>query len=103
MFRLPEAVADAEAAEQARNNRTMIPYRFQILPVAAVLLCIAALPAAAQRYAARQDGDVITLADSTAKMNVAVVASLGKAWQIQVKGQNLVRSLSLLVSFLVFS
>jgi aldose 1-epimerase len=57
-------------------------------------------PAAAQRYSAKQDGDVITLTDTTARMNVAVVASMGKAWQIQVNGKNLVRTSPSLESFL---
>jgi len=81
----------------------MIRYRFQTLSVSAALLCIAAAPAIAQRYTARQDGDVVTLTDATAKMNVAVVASLGKAWQIQVKGQNLVRTSPSLESFMANS
>jgi aldose 1-epimerase len=56
-------------------------------------------PAAAQRYTAKQEGDVVTLADSAAKMNVAVVTSMGKAWQIQVNGQNLVRTSPTLEAF----
>jgi aldose 1-epimerase len=56
--------------------------------------------AAAQRYTAKQDGDVITLTDITAKMNVAVVVSMGKAWQIQVNGKNLVRTSPSLESFI---
>jgi hypothetical protein len=65
---------------------------FQTLAMAMAMVCVVAAPAAAQRYTATQDGDVITLEDTTAKMHVAVVASMGKAWQIQVKGQNLVRT-----------
>jgi aldose 1-epimerase len=59
---------------------------------AAALVCIVAAPATAQRYTAKQDGDVVTLADTTTKMNVEVVTSMGNAWKIQVKGQNLVRT-----------
>jgi aldose 1-epimerase len=59
---------------------------------AAALACIAAAPASAQRYTAKQDGDVVALADTVAGMNVEVVTSQGKAWKIQVKGQNLVRT-----------
>jgi aldose 1-epimerase len=49
-------------------------------------------PASAQRYTAKQDGNLVALADTTARMNVEVVTSLGKAWKIQVNGQNLVRT-----------
>jgi len=70
-----------------------------MLALATALVCIVAEPAAAQRYTARQDGDVVALADNTAKMNVAVVTSMGKAWQIQVNGQNLVRTSPSLEAF----
>jgi len=64
---------------------------FQTLVLAAALASITAAPAA-QRYTARQDGDVVALADTIAKMDVEVVTSMGKAWKIQVNGQNLVRT-----------
>ena len=70
------------------------------LPLAAALACIAASPAAAQRYTAKQQGDLVILADSTAKMNVEVVPSLGKPWKIQVNGQNLVRTSATLDAFM---
>jgi len=72
---------------------------FQALALAMALVCVAAVPAAAQRYTAKQDGDVIALADTTAKMSVAVVLEYGKAWQIQVNGQNLVRTSASLEAF----
>ena len=59
-----------------------------------------AAPAAAQRYTAKQDGDVIELADTTARMNVSVVSSLSHAWRIQVKGHNLVRTPATLEEFM---
>jgi aldose 1-epimerase len=67
--------------------------------MAVALTCAAAAQATAQRYTAKQDGDVVVLADTAAKMNVAVVTSMGKAWQIQVKGQNLVRTAASLEAF----
>jgi aldose 1-epimerase len=70
----------------------MTRHGFPALALAAALVCIVAAPAAAQRYTAKQDGDVVALADTTARMNVEVVTSLGKAWKIQVNGQNLVRT-----------
>ena len=72
---------------------------FPTQALSAALACIVCAPALAQRYTARQDGDVIALADTTAKMNVEVVTSLGKAWKIQVNGQNLVRTSASLEAF----
>jgi aldose 1-epimerase len=63
------------------------------------LLCLAAAPAAAQRYTAKQDGSEVVLADTAARMTVAVVTSMGKAWKIQVNGQNLVRTSASLDAF----
>jgi len=57
----------------------------------AALVLVCAAPAAAQRYTAKQNGDVIELADASAQMNVSVVWSMSNAWRIQVKGQDLVR------------
>jgi aldose 1-epimerase len=56
-------------------------------------------PAAAQRYTAKQDGDVVELADTTAQMNVSVVWSMSNAWRIQVKGKDLVRTSATLSDF----
>ncbi len=69
----------------------MTRYGFLALALTA-LVDIVAVPASAQRYTAKLDGEVVALADTTAKMNVAVVTSMGKAWKIQVNGQNLVRT-----------
>src|SRR5580658_6821731 len=63
------------------------------------MVCIIAAPAAAQRYTAKRTGDVVALADATSGMNVEVVTSLGKAWKIQVDGQNLVRTSPSLEAF----
>jgi aldose 1-epimerase len=59
-----------------------------------------ASPAAAQRYTAKQNGEVIELADTTGQMSVSVVWSLSNAWRIQVKGQNLVRTSASLEDFI---
>lgn len=58
-----------------------------------------AAPAAAQRYTAKQDGDVVELSDATAQMNVSVVWSMSNAWRIQVKGKDLVRTSAALADF----
>ncbi|HEY4087824.1 MAG TPA: aldose 1-epimerase [Bryobacteraceae bacterium] len=73
-------------------------YGFQTLALATALIGIAA-PASAQRYTAKQEGGVVNLADNTAKMTVGVVTNMGKAWQIQVNGQNLVRTSASLEAF----
>jgi aldose 1-epimerase len=83
-------------------TRYGFPDGFRALALAA-LVCNIAAPAFAQRYTAKQDGDVVALADTTAKMNVEVVTSMGKAWKIQVNGQNLVRTSPSLESFLANS
>ena len=70
------------------------------LVLAATLALACAAPAAAQRYTAKQNGDVIELADTTAQMNVSVVSSMSDAWRIQVKGQNLVRTSATLEDFM---
>ncbi len=67
--------------------------------LAVTVASILATPAAAQRYTARQDGDVVELADTTAQMNVSVVWSMSNAWRIQVKGKDLVRPSATLADF----
>lgn len=64
-----------------------------------LLLVTAVAPAVAQRYTAKQDGDVVTLMDATGQMKVAVYTPMGKAWEVQVKGQNLVRTAASLDAF----
>lgn len=67
--------------------------RFGYRAVAMALWVVwAVVPAVAQRYTAKQDGDEVTLMDNTAQMKVSVYTPIGRAWQIQVKGQNLVRT-----------
>lgn len=65
-----------------------------------ISIAFAIAPAAAQRYTAKQDGDVVTLNDAIAKMNVAVYTPMGKAWQVQVDGHNLVRTAPSLDAFI---
>ena len=73
--------------------------RLQRALLAAALVCVFAVPAAAQRYTAKQNGEVIELADTTAQMNVSVVWSMSNAWRIQVKGKDLVRTAATLADF----
>jgi aldose 1-epimerase len=69
------------------------------LALAAAFVLVCAAPAAAQRYTAKQNGEVIELADATTGMNVTVVPRMGNAWKIQVKGHNLVRTSETLEDF----
>jgi aldose 1-epimerase len=64
------------------------------------ILMAAAAPAAAQRYTAKQDGDVVEIADANAQMNVSVIWSMSNAWRIQVKGKDLVRTAATLADFM---
>ena len=73
--------------------------RLMRLGLALMLLVAAAAPAAAQRYTAKQDGDLIELADAAAQMNVSVVWNMCNAWRIQVKGKDLVRTAAALADF----
>jgi aldose 1-epimerase len=70
------------------------------LALAVTIIAALATPAAAQRYTARQNGDVVELADTTAQMNVSVVWSMSNAWRIQVKGKDLVRTSATLEEFM---
>jgi aldose 1-epimerase len=67
--------------------------------LAAAIVAASAAPAAAQRYSAQQNGDVVELADSGAQMNVSVVWSMSNAWKVQVKGKDLVRASATLADF----
>jgi aldose 1-epimerase len=78
------------------NRRLMKPMRFALV---VVFVALSAAPAAAQRYTARQDGDVVDLADAQAQMHVSVVWSMSNAWRIQVKGKDLVRTSLALADF----
>jgi aldose 1-epimerase len=64
-----------------------------------VLVCLCASSAAAQRYQAKPNGELIELTDATAQMYVAVVPAMGNAWKIQVKGKDLVRTSPTLEAF----
>ena len=69
------------------------------LVLAGMFALAVAVPASAQRYTAKQNGELIELADTTAQMNVSVVWSMSNAWRIQVKGKDLVRTSATLAEF----
>jgi aldose 1-epimerase len=72
---------------------------FRLALIATFTLALAT-PAAAQRYTAKQNGDIIEIADTTAQMVVPVVWSMSDAWRIQVKGKDLVRTTPTLAEFI---
>ena len=67
--------------------------------LAVTIVTAGAAPAAAERYSARQNGDVVDLVDADAQMNVSVVWNMCNAWRIQVKGKDLVRTSATLAEF----
>jgi len=69
------------------------------LVLAVIISAAWATPAAAQRYTATQNGDVVELVDTNAQMNVSVVWSMSNAWRVQVKGKDLVRTSATLADF----
>jgi aldose 1-epimerase len=69
------------------------------LALAVTIVVAWAAPAAAQRYSATQNGDVVDLVDTNAQMNVSVVWSMSNAWRVQVKGKDLVRTSATLADF----
>lgn len=66
--------------------------RLQRLTLATMLALAVAAPAAAQQYSAKQTGNLVELRDAKADMYVPVVTTVGRAWKIQVKGKDLVRT-----------
>ena len=57
-----------------------------------IMMVASALPAAAQRYTARQDGDVVKLEDTTRKTSVSIAPSIGNiAFDMSINGQKVLR------------
>jgi aldose 1-epimerase len=58
----------------------------------ALLFCLTTLPATAQRYAARREGDVIELTDTATDTRVSIAPSIGNiAFRMTVKGHDILR------------
>ena len=58
----------------------------------AFLVCLATLPATAQRYAARREGDIVQLIDTGTDTRVSVAPSIGNiAFRMTVKGHDILR------------
>ena len=64
-----------------------------ILALAVALVSVvAAVPAQAQQYAARQKGDIVQLEDQKSQTTVSIITSVGMiAYEMSVKGQNVLR------------
>ena len=51
------------------------------------------MPAHAQQYSARRNGDIVTLEDTKNQTAVSIITSVGNmAYELKVKGQNVLRS-----------
>jgi len=64
------------------------------LPFACVafLVCLTTLPATAQRYAARREGDIVQLTDTATETRVSVAPGIGNiAYRMTVKGHDVLR------------
>jgi aldose 1-epimerase len=61
------------------------------LTVIAVLLSVAADAQAQARYSAKQTGDIVQLRDSRTDTTVSVMTTVSNAYEMVVKGQNLIR------------
>src|SRR5262245_65867308 len=58
----------------------------------ACLVSLATLPATAQRYAARRDGDIVQLTDTGTDTRVSIAPSIGNiAFRMTVKGHDVLR------------
>src|SRR6187399_1846324 len=90
-------------AQNGTDRRACVSRRLVMklmrLALAVTIVAAWAAPAAAQRYTAAQNGDLVELADTNAQMNVSVVWSMSNAWRIQVKGKDLVRTSANLADF----
>jgi aldose 1-epimerase len=66
--------------------------RLSCLLIVALLALTLAAPVAAQRYAARQDGEIVTLTDRTTDTVVSIMPSVGNiAFEMRVKGHSVLR------------
>src|SRR5262245_40036600 len=62
------------------------------LPIAVILLMAVPMLADAQQYAARRNGDIVTLEDTKNQTTVSVITSVGNiAYEFKIKGQNVLR------------
>ena len=62
-----------------------------LLALALAVLARAPMAAAQSRYSAKQIGDIVQLRDNRADMTVSVMTSHSNAYEMVVKGQNLIR------------
>lgn len=62
------------------------------LALACALSCAAAVPARAQQYDARRNGDIVRLEDTRTQTVVSIITSVGNmAYEMRVKGHNVLR------------
>src|SRR5579871_5753429 len=63
------------------GRAVMTRQSLQAAALVAALACLVAAPAAAQRYTAKQTGNVVELQDTTAQMVVPVVTTVGRPYR----------------------
>ena len=65
----------------------------RVVTLAVMLVAVvAAMPAEAQQYAARRNGDIVQLEDQKNQIVVSIITSVGMiAYEMKVKGQNVLR------------
>jgi aldose 1-epimerase len=79
--------ADPERSRRVSNRKSAIlPFA-----VAAILTATASVASAQPRYSAKQTGDIIQLRDTKTDTTVSVMTSVSNAYEMVVKGQNLIR------------
>jgi aldose 1-epimerase len=85
---------DANTMQEHMTSETALSHRQPAMTsFAAVVLLVAAVnPAVAQpRYSIKQTGDIVQLRDTRTDTTVSVMTSLSNAYEMVVKGQNLIR------------
>jgi aldose 1-epimerase len=68
------------------------PYRtLGLIAAVAMMLCLAVSASAQARYSAKQTGDIVQLRDTRTDTTVSVMTSVSNAYEMVVKGQNILR------------
>src|SRR5262245_30786439 len=90
----------AGSTSRCRRGTTCSPSHYRsddammtrILSAAMLLSAMTSLPASAQQYTARRNGDVVQLEDTKSQMVVSILPSSGNITsEFKVKGQNVLR------------
>ena len=63
-----------------------------IIALATIVVAIPSRTDAQSRYTTKTTGDIVQLRDNTADVTVSVMTSLGSAYEIVVKGHNIIQT-----------